>query len=288
MEHKKSWDGLAGRMEYVLEEIQKGREKLERKVESEIKEVTRKIDKLETMWRKKEVELLKRVDEKIREAEEMHLEEKKAREAEKKIWETEVMEKVEKKMQEDIRKNKGEVQERQGKSIDREMQKEVKGLKKKMELQERKEKRNNILIRGLNYNRVEAKKKVEELLEQKFGIKGGIKEMELKGRGQEIKVVEVKLESWEIKQEIMSRKGKLDLGKVFIDHDLTEEERWIQTRLREIAAKERSEDKEVRVRCKCIWIQGKRFDWNEEKREIEERKDFRLEPSREREVKDKE
>lgn len=72
----------------------------------------------------------------------------------------------------------------------------------------------------------------------------------------------------ETKQKIMTGKSRKRLDEVYIDHHLTEEERDVQRRLREIARAERAKGKEIGVRFRKRSIEGKRYDWNGQKSEI--------------------
>jgi len=57
------------------------------------------------------------------------------------------------------------------------------------------------------------------------------------------KVISAKLENEEIKREIMTRKSRLKRGKIFIDNDLTWEERKIQEKIYRWAKEYKSRNK---------------------------------------------
>jgi len=84
----------------------------------------------------------------------------------------------------------------------------------------------------------------------------------------------MEIDQWETKEKIIKEKKKLGNRKIFIDSDLTVEERQIQRKLKERARKERMEGKTVKVGYKKMEIQGKSFVWDEERQEIVERKNF--------------
>lgn len=67
----------------------------------------------------------------------------------------------------------------------------------------------------------------------------------------------------------MKEKSKLKGRDIYIDHDLTKEERDIQRKLRERAKREREESKKVKIGYKKIIIEGKTYIWNEEAEDIE-------------------
>ncbi|XP_015440282.1 PREDICTED: uncharacterized protein LOC107195036 [Dufourea novaeangliae] len=81
------------------------------------------------------------------------------------------------------------------------IQAEIRVINKKLEKQERVERKNNIVIKGLKTKMTEAKEKVKEFLEKKFSVKKGVERIETKGREQDVSIVIVHLESLEIKQE---------------------------------------------------------------------------------------
>lgn len=105
-------------------------------------------------------------------------------------------------------------------------------MKKAMEDRERKERRNNLIIRGLNKGNRNIYETMREFLEKRFGVVEGVKRIQAMGKeGREVIIVE--MNSWEEKKGIMKIKKKLGNRKVYIDHDLTMEEREVQRKLRE-------------------------------------------------------
>lgn len=61
---------------------------------------------------------------------------------------------------------------------------------------------------------------------------------------------------------------------IFIDHDMTKEEREMQRRLKERARKEREGGKKVKVGYRKMYIASELYVWNEEGQEIRKRKNF--------------
>lgn len=61
---------------------------------------------------------------------------------------------------------------------------------------------------------------------------------------------------------------------IFIDHDMTKEERELQRRLKERARKEREGGKKVKVGYRKMYIASELYVWNEEGQEIRKRKNF--------------
>ena len=59
----------------------------------------------------------------------------------------------------------------------------------------------------------------------------------------------------------MNEKRKLRNEKIFIDDDLTKEERKIQKMLRDKGYKERIMGKKVKIGYKKMWVDGKLIEW---------------------------
>lgn len=84
--------------------------------------------------------------------------------------------------------------------------------------------------------------------------------------------VVAELKSWEEKQEIMRRKKGLEEG-IYIDNDLTREERERQQKLRKITWGERErKGKFVKVGYGKIFLEGRWRNWEEEKDALEKLK----------------
>ncbi|KAK1120219.1 hypothetical protein K0M31_012586 [Melipona bicolor] len=88
-------------------------------------------------------------------------------------------------------------------------------IKRRLKEQERKERKNKIVIRGLKVRNSEAKRKVEEFMEEKFGIKGGVCTVETRGRGEVSNLIIVEMKVWETKQTVMQKKRKLGRKSIF-------------------------------------------------------------------------
>lgn len=91
--------------------------------------------------------------------------------------------------------------------------------------------------------------------------------------GEEWRVI-VEMEKWEEKEKIMKEMKANYMVGIFIDHDMTKEEREVQRRLKERARKEREGGKKVKVGYRKMYIEGELYVWNEEGKEIRKRKNF--------------
>ncbi|KMQ83947.1 hypothetical protein RF55_18740 [Lasius niger] len=135
---------------------------------------------------------------------------------------------------------------RGGKGMEEEMVDKMKGIARKMELKEREERKNYIVIRSLEEGEGEVRGGVEKVLEE-IGVKVKIEEIRRIGGkyGKEGGMVVVKLGSREQKKEVMEKKKRLKGRKIRIEDDLTWEERKIRWKIREIAKEERRKGSRV-------------------------------------------
>jgi len=72
----------------------------------------------------------------------------------------------------------------------------------------------------------------------------------------------------------MRRKKKFGSRKIYIDNDLTREEREVQRKLREVARGERANGKRTRVGYSRIEIEGQIYIWNEKENRIVKKRNF--------------
>lgn len=142
----------------------------------------------------------------------------------------------------------------------------------KFEKMDRINRRENIIVSGLNLeggNIKEVNKGLEQFLKQNLKVDVGIVRMHKINP----KMWMARVESFDKKIEILTNKHKLRDGtykRVYINSDLTEQERAIQKKIRERADKEKSEGKRVKVGYQRLTMDGKRWNWNDQLQELEE------------------
>ena len=144
---------------------------------------------------------------------------------------------------------------------DNELRKKVKDLEWKAEMNERKERRNNVLITGIKFNNEKVKDEVEKWLKDQLKIDVKIKEAWK--TADEMTVV--KYGEYEEKKRTMDERKKLKGTTIFISDDYTVREREIQKELRKRGAKAKEEGNKVLVKYKRIIINGVEWIWNEKK-----------------------
>ena len=136
-------------------------------------------------------------------------------------------------------------------------------LEMREERRERENKKKNIVIRGGQWKEGEGEKEVEEFIKENLKVEVEVKEawkIRMKNGGEEIVVA--KLGNWEDKRTVMRKKKELKAG-IYIEDDLTREEREVQRKLRMIARENREKGKMATVRYKKICIEHLWYNWNE-------------------------
>lgn len=147
--------------------------------------------------------------------------------------------------------------ERENEGDDR-MKKRIRELEIKADKAERKERRTNIIIRGVNLEGKRMEEEVEEI-GKRMGIKMGVKEVRKigngddKGRG----MVWVRLEDVETKRRVIAVKKNLKGGK---EDDLTVGKRKIRWKIEEAR---REKEKGKNIGYMEMWINRKMERWDE-------------------------
>jgi len=149
-------------------------------------------------------------------------------------------------------------------------------IKKWVSEKERLDRKENIVLKGIKMPEDIEKEKdkwiewVKELINRKLEIDCRINEVRKSGP-----VIIVKLESEEGKKEIMKRKGKLKGDSLFIENDLSFEERKVQEKLSRWAKEKRSKGIEIKISRGTARYSGKWVTWEEIEREERAREEWR-------------
>lgn len=142
----------------------------------------------------------------------------------------------------------------------------------RMEKIDRDNRRNNILVSGLELRRDTGEAAREDLQQfMKQSLRLDVDIIETHRIGDKLWVAKVK--SFEGKLEILRSKHKLKQGadkRVFIGNDMTVHEREVQKKIRHVAEEEKRSGKVVKVGYQKIVIDGKRWIWNEKSQELEQ------------------
>ncbi|XP_046145439.1 trichohyalin-like [Osmia bicornis bicornis] len=148
-------------------------------------------------------------------------------------------------------------------------------LDRNWEATKRRERKNNIIVRGKKWPTRNEKEEIEKLLREELNTDAKARRVRVLGNERNMAVVE--MESWEDKAKVRRMKKELkDKGQmIFIDNDYTQKEREIQRKLVTRAKKEKEKGAQVKVGYMKIQIQGKWWFWNEVDGEIREERNFR-------------
>lgn len=165
-------------------------------------------------------------------------------------------------MEQKLEELEGRVQMEAERRAEDELNGEVERMRRLIEIQDRRERKNNVVIRGLMVSKERVKEQVERFFRETLSVRGDIIWTKIAGlQGREVIIAGLK--NWEDKQEVMKNKCKLRGSKIFINHDYTKAERDIQSKIVEAAREERKKGRAVKVGYKKIMVDGKWIDWTD-------------------------
>ncbi|XP_046416190.1 uncharacterized protein LOC124177644 [Neodiprion fabricii] len=141
---------------------------------------------------------------------------------------------------------------------------------KNWEAQEKWERRNNVMIRGLEVDvGGRADRLAERLLAEVTGELINIKEVQVFQEGRN-RALLVKLGDWVTKRKVMDGKSVLKGRKVFIDDDLTKREKEIQIEITKRATEARASGMRVKIGYMKLWVGDSMYVWSEEEKGLKE------------------
>ena len=148
----------------------------------------------------------------------------------------------------------------------------------KMEDLENRERRTNLVFKGVEEQKEETWKETEKIIsrviEEKFQIiPNGIARAHRLGRYNQTskypRMIIVKFERLAERQAILKNKAKLKNSNIFIDEDFSPQVRRERKILLKKAMEERNAGKKVFIRYKSIIVNGEEFAWSEKNQRIE-------------------
>lgn len=140
----------------------------------------------------------------------------------------------------------------------------VRKLENKIESLEKKERKNNIIIRGANIEQISDSIKVSQLLKDKIEVDIKVKSVQIINKGSKPLAV-AHLDNWEDKIKIMRNKNRLRQTEIYIENDMTAEEREVQAKIRKLAKEERDKGKKTIVKYRKVIIDGVTLIWDQNK-----------------------
>lgn len=169
-------------------------------------------------------------------------------------------------LKEEIKEIKHEMRRKEEKWDEEKCQlmKRIETLEFKAEKEEKQKRKNNIIIRGITVEENQVPKGVQDFLSKTLQIEMKIERAYIINKDKHDQIIRAELESWGKKQEIMKNKSNLKNTKIYIDNDLTNEERFIQREIRSIAKEEKGKGNKVKIGYQKIIISGVEYKWNKE------------------------
>jgi predicted RNase H-like nuclease (RuvC/YqgF family) len=143
-----------------------------------------------------------------------------------------------------------------------------------MEKQERKEKKNNIVIKGLKTNEEQIKEDIENFLKNELKVQVKVVDAFKVGQVEEKKAIIATIETYKQKTDIMVNKKNLKGKKIYIENDLTKKEREIQTKIIKIAKEENNAGNKTRIGYQKLIINNQEYEWNKQQQNLQ-RKDVK-------------
>lgn len=142
----------------------------------------------------------------------------------------------------------------------------IEGLEERIENMEREKRKNNIIIKGKLDDKLRDEDEVKKFLQRKLDIQVGVKNVVPIGKKREGTpsgyIFLVELESWKCKNQVMTKKSALKGSDIYIENDLTREERRIQAELIKIAKEEKGKGLGVKIGYKKLIIDGALYKWS--------------------------
>lgn len=177
----------------------------------------------------------------------------------------ELGEKISKKIEEEWKKKVEELQEENA-----QMRRQIQELQRKSEETEKRERKRNIVIKGVKDRVGSPRGIVERIFKDVVGENTEVKINEVFKIGKDREdIYLVKMENFDEKMKIMGKRVNLKGSEIFLDDDLTFKERERQRKIREWAGVERRKGKRVNVGYGKAYVDGMAYEWNEMRERME-------------------
>ena len=179
----------------------------------------------------------------------------------KKEMERELMEKL---ITEKVKEKKDEKYEKAMKKQEEEIEK----LKWKREMNERRERKNNSIIRGIGQLEIKDSKEVSKWFKEDLDMEVEVDYIwHIGDKSSPNYLLGARLHDWENKRKAMENKSRLKgkEGRIFIDNDLTMQKRNVRRTIGEEVRKIKESKKGAKLRSGYYWLQvgEKRFTYEE-------------------------
>lgn len=149
-------------------------------------------------------------------------------------------------------------------SSERFNEREIDRIKRLVREKEKEERKNNIVIKGIKKEGWITKEWVEKFIKEKIDV-----EVKVNKCRKSNNVLIITLEEEIKKREVMRAKNRLKGEKIFIENDLTWEERKVQEKIYRWVKEERSNGREIKVGFARVNIEGRWIKWGDIERKLE-------------------
>lgn len=149
-------------------------------------------------------------------------------------------------------------------SSERFNEREIDRIKRLVREKEKEERKNNIVIKGIKKEGWITKEWAEKFIKEKIDV-----EVKVNKCRKSNNVLIITLEEEIKKREVMRAKNRLKGEKIFIENDLTWEERKVQEKIYRWVKEERSNGREIKVGYARVNIEGRWIKWGDIERKLE-------------------
>lgn len=173
-------------------------------------------------------------------------------------------------MREEAERNREEVREMR-EEIDRmkemwanekkELENKIENFEEEMERREKHKIRNNLVVSGVEMKVGEGEKlreAVTKLIDHELGLKVGVTNACKIGERKYV----IEMNDWNEKLQILKEKRRLKGRSIYLESELTRDERIIQKKIRDVARRERGKGATVRVKYQRAEINGQVMIWD--------------------------
>lgn len=143
----------------------------------------------------------------------------------------------------------------------------IEKLENKYEVEEKQKKKKNLVIKGLKLAH-NMEEDVKKLFSEQLQSQVEINNIHIRNKGKGNEIVIVEMTNWEQKQKIMAAKNKLKGTNIYIENELTWEERKIQWEIRSIAKEMRAAGKRVKIGYQKLISNGEVYVWEKNERGV--------------------
>lgn len=244
-------------IEKMTDKIMEGIAKEMNDMKKELVDMRKEMNKKQEEWRSEKERMTTRIGEM-----EKKMEKKEGEGISDKRWKDmeERMEKME---------NRYEGKGNENSSGGREWESRIKEIERSIQIKDREKRKRNVIVKGLKVGVGDARKEVEKIMEE-LGAEVKIREVKRIRAGREEwgEMMCVELASTDEKGRVMEKKSKLKGSNIWIDEDLTWEERKRRECIRRVVKEEREKGNKVIIGKYGIKINGEWWEWDKEKKVV--------------------